>query len=89
MYSLKQVDLPAGVAVDDAYLPAPPQVTELPPAAGAPAPALRVDLSVREAEDALYHAAAWDGQDAPSHRVEVNLVPFSTWGDCSSGAMRL
>lgn len=89
LYCLEQVDLPEDAAVDDVYLPAVPVVTELPSSGDAPAPALRIDLSVRTAEDSLYRAAAWGERDAPTRSLEANLVPFSTWGNRGPGAMRV
>ncbi|SDN43955.1 hypothetical protein SAMN05216355_1046 [Actinomyces ruminicola] len=89
LYCLEQADLPEGVAVDDVYLPEPPTAIELPPAAAAPAPSLRIGVKVRETENPLYRPATWGARVAASRRVEVDLVPFSTWGNRGPGAMRV
>lgn len=83
VYCVEQADLPDGVALDDVVIvPAP--VEE-----GADG-TLRLTGRVLEPGGALYAPAPpGDGTPARGPEVDVVAVPFSTWGNRGSGAMRV
>ena len=92
VYCLEQVDLPEGVAVDDIHVAAD---AELETVAGPDHTRVRVEGVARDAVDGLYPAAdrgeAGDSVVTREVAREVTLtaVPFSTWGNRGSTAMRV
>lgn len=89
LYCVEQVDLPAGVAVDDLSVDPSRPPRESAASDGASGPVV-LELACRStpAGDALY--ATFDAQAVPpSSAVSVKAVPFATWGNRAPGAMRV
>ena len=81
LYCVEQADLPVDVAVDDLVLVpgAAPEVAD--------DASLSLACAVLPPEQALYPA----GDEVPGavRRVSVRAVPFATWGNRASGAMKV
>ncbi|WP_246465072.1 glycoside hydrolase family 127 protein [Ruania alkalisoli] len=88
VYCLEQVDLPEGVAVDDVRVAAD---AELETVAGPDRTRVRVEGLARDAVEGLYPATGRGNPRNPegSRAVTLTAVPFSTWGNRGSTAMRV
>src|SRR5690606_29427945 len=90
VYCLEQVDMPAGVEVDDVRIArGTPALVEPSSSPGRRAPDLVLRVTARTEVESLYgDADAAAGAPAPDS-VDVTAVPFATWGNRGPGAMRI
>ncbi|UFU03125.1 glycoside hydrolase family 127 protein [Ruania suaedae] len=80
VYCVEQVDLPAGVALDDVRVDT---TADPSPVEGG----LHLRGRVVSAVDGLYPPA--EHEPTPQHEIDLTAVPFSTWGNRGATAMRV
>jgi DUF1680 family protein len=86
VYCVEQVDLPAGVAIDDLVVSVNVRPRERVDSGPGEAPVLEIAGHVRESDSDLYRPA---GPGATSSAITIPAVPFATWGNRAHGAMRV
>jgi DUF1680 family protein len=85
VYCVEQVDLPAGVDLDDVVVDE-GAALDLRPQEGSPTVSLQG--TVRSPSGGLYGASE-DGPGQQEGEVEIVAIPFATWGNRGSTAMRV
>ncbi len=90
VYCLEQVDMPAGVEVDDVRIArGTPALEEPSSSPGRRAPDLVLRVTARTVVESLYGDADAAAGAPASDPVDVTAVPFATWGNRGPGAMRI